>query len=65
MYKQHINAPLSPQRLSNDASRALAAEVVEAFDYIHGKDIIYRDLKPENVMLDRTGHVRLRRLRGL
>ena len=47
------------QRLSNDASRTLAAEVLEAFDYIHGKDIIYRDLKPENVMLDRTGHVRL------
>jgi hypothetical protein len=29
-------------RLSNDAARALAAEVVRIFDYIHNKDIIYR-----------------------
>ena len=29
-------------RLSNDAARALAAEVVLIFDYIHRKDIIYR-----------------------
>ncbi len=29
-------------RLSNDAARALAAEVVRIFDYIHSKDIIYR-----------------------
>jgi serine/threonine protein kinase len=47
------------QRLSNDAARALAAEIVLVFDYINAKDIIYRDLKPENVMLDSTGHVRL------
>ena len=41
-------------RLSNDATRALSAEVVMVFDYIHAQDIIYRDLKPENVMLDQV-----------
>ena len=35
------------------------AEVVLAFEYIHNKGVIYRDLKPENLLLDETGHVKL------
>ena len=35
------------------------AEVILAFEYIHNHNIIYRDLKPENLLLDSTGHIRL------
>lgn len=36
-----------------------AAEIVLAISCVHELDIIYRDLKPENVLLDAKGHVRL------
>ena len=39
--------------------RFYLAEVYSALSHMHSKGMIYRDLKPENVVIDADGHVRL------
>eukprot|EP00941_MAST-03F_sp_MAST-3F-sp1_P000409 g409.t1 len=37
----------------------ITACIVSAFSYMHGKKIIYRDLKPENLVFDSYGFIKL------
>ena len=46
-------------RFSNDMTRFYAAEILLAIEHLHRHDIIYRDLKPENLLLDEKGHVKI------
>jgi serine/threonine protein kinase len=46
-------------RLSEERCKFYAAELAEALAHLHAHGVVYRDLKPENVMMDDEGHVKL------
>eukprot|EP00611_Tribonema_gayanum_P030049 TRINITY_DN822_c0_g2_i1.p1 TRINITY_DN822_c0_g2~~TRINITY_DN822_c0_g2_i1.p1 ORF type:complete len:725 (-),score=189.64 TRINITY_DN822_c0_g2_i1:946-3120(-) len=46
-------------KFPEDRSKFYAAEIALALEHVHKLDIVYRDLKPENVLLDGEGHIRL------
>lgn len=46
-------------RFSLATARFYASELVVAIEYMHSKGIVYRDLKPENLLLDSQGHLKI------
>jgi serine/threonine protein kinase len=50
---------MKEQRFTEDRARIYSAEIIEAIGTLHKADIIYRDLKPENVLLDAKGYTRI------
>ena len=46
-------------KFNEERCKFYAAELILAIEYLHSKDIIYRDLKAENILLDSEGHIKI------
>jgi len=47
------------RKFDNERAKFYAAQIVSAFAHLHKHDVIYRDLKPENLLIDHDGHVKV------
>jgi protein-serine/threonine kinase len=50
---------LNAKRLSPEQIRVVAAQIIEALSYLHSKGIVHGDLKAENVLVNKNGHIKL------
>lgn len=45
------------KRFSEDKARFYAAQIMLSLGYLHKQDIIYRDIKPENILMGEDGYL--------
>ncbi|XP_050436499.1 ribosomal protein S6 kinase-related protein isoform X2 [Adelges cooleyi] len=50
---------LQHEILPEELCRIYFAEIVTILDFLHNAGVIYRDIKPENILLDDDGHLQL------
>ncbi|KJH47669.1 kinase domain protein [Dictyocaulus viviparus] len=57
----HLNREVqtSKEGFSESRTRFYGAEIVLALGYLHANNIVYRDLKLENLLLDKDGHIKI------
>lgn len=46
-------------RFDQNAAKFYSTQIILVFEYMHQSDFIYRDLKPENLLLDKYGYLKI------
>ena len=54
-----MNILIKKDILSEEEARFYIAEIILAIESIHKLDCIHRDIKPDNVLIDKSGHIKL------
>lgn len=51
-----LNEFMSKGLLSKDMAEKIMSQLIDALEYMHGKQVFHRDLKPSNIMVTHKGH---------
>ena len=54
-----MNLLMKKEILTEDEARFYTAEIILAVDSVHKLNCIHRDLKPDNILIDKKGHIQL------
>ena len=54
-----MNLLIKKDILTEDEARFYTAELILSIESIHKLDCIHRDIKPDNILIDKTGHIKL------
>lgn len=47
------------RRLTEEIAKFYIIEILLGLAYLHGQNVVYRDIKPENILLGIDGHVKI------
>lgn len=50
---------LQQRNFSEKLAKFYMCEILLGFKHLHERDIVYRDIKPENILIDMDGHIRI------